>query len=175
MSDSIEKSEEIKGKTIKEWFSLVKDDELRKKLLKNLDVDFSTSKNRRRSFVEALDYGFDWDKTKEGHVYWGEVFDSEVELLEQPTKEIKVKNNFKEITNSIADLLEYKNKKYGNSALNPINIFNGKSKVGQRVDDKLSRVQNSTTLAKNDIADLLGYLTLICEENGWYNFDEFKD
>lgn len=86
-----------------------------------------------------------------------------------------MENKFKEITSSIADLLEYKNKKYGNSALNPINIFNGKSKVGQRVDDKLSRIQNSDKLAKNDIVDLIGYLVLICEENDWRTFDEFKD
>jgi hypothetical protein len=84
-------------------------------------------------------------------------------------------SQFKKVTNSLAELLEYKNKKYGDSALNPMNIFQGKTKVGQRVDDKLARVKNSETLAKNDIADLIGYLTLICVENGWDNFDEFKD
>lgn len=83
--------------------------------------------------------------------------------------------DFKKITDSLAELLEYKNKKYGDSALNPMNIFQGKTKVGQRVDDKLARVKNSSKLMKNDIADLIGYLTLICVENGWDNFDEFKD
>ena len=83
--------------------------------------------------------------------------------------------DFKTITDGIADLLKYKNKKYGNSALNPLNIFNGKSKVGQRADDKLSRIQNSDKLAKNDIVDLIGYLVLICEENDWRTFEEFKD
>ena len=84
-------------------------------------------------------------------------------------------NNFKKITDSIASILSYKNNKYGNSALSPINVFNGKSKVGQRADDKISRIQNSEKLQKNDVADLLGYLILICQENGWDNFDEFKD
>src|SRR5690606_6762972 len=84
-------------------------------------------------------------------------------------------NNFKKITDSIASILSYKNNKYGNSALSPINVFNGKSKVGQRADDKISRIQNSERLQKNDVADLLGYLILICQENGWDNFDEFKD
>ncbi len=83
--------------------------------------------------------------------------------------------DFKKVTDSIADLLTYKNFKYGNSALEPIDIFQGKCKVGQRLDDKLSRVKNSSELKKNDIVDLIGYLTLTCIENGWTSFDEFKD
>ena len=82
---------------------------------------------------------------------------------------------FKKTLDSINSLLEYKNKKYGNAALEPLNIFQGKCKVGQRLDDKLARVKNSEGLKKNDIADLIGYLTLVCVENGWDNFDEFMD
>ena len=84
-------------------------------------------------------------------------------------------SNFKTITDSIASLLEYKNKKYGNSALEPLNIFKGKCKVGDRLDDKLARVKNNDALQKNDVADLIGYLFLVCKENKWSNFDEFKD
>jgi len=83
--------------------------------------------------------------------------------------------DFKTVTDSIADLLKYKNLKYGNAALEPMEIFEGKTKVGQRLDDKLARVKNGEDLKKNDIADLIGYLTLVCVENGWDNFDEFKD
>tara|TARA_R110002073_G_scaffold148366_4_gene301517 strand:+ start:19825 stop:20415 length:591 start_codon:yes stop_codon:yes gene_type:complete len=83
--------------------------------------------------------------------------------------------NFKKITDSIADLLKYKNEKYGNAALEPLEIFQGKCKVGQRLDDKLARVKNGGELQKNDIADLIGYLTLVCVENGWDSFEEFKD
>jgi hypothetical protein len=83
--------------------------------------------------------------------------------------------NFKKITGSLASLLIYKNKKYGNSALEPLSIFSGKSKVGTRIDDKLARIKNNDTLQKNDVADVMGYLTLICVENNWTNFDEFKD
>tara|TARA_R110002050_G_scaffold228195_1_gene363822 strand:+ start:471 stop:743 length:273 start_codon:yes stop_codon:yes gene_type:complete len=82
---------------------------------------------------------------------------------------------FEKILVSINSLLEYKNKKYGNAALEPLNIFQGKCKVGQRLDDKLARVKNGNELKKNDVADLLGYLTLVCVEKGWENFDEFKD
>jgi len=75
----------------------------------------------------------------------------------------------------MSDLLEYKNLKYGNAALEPLNIFQGKCKVGQRLDDKLARVKNNETLQKNDVSDLIGYLVLVCVENDWTSFDEFKD
>lgn len=84
-------------------------------------------------------------------------------------------SDFMQIARGLAGLLEYKNKQYGNSALNPINVFAGKSKVGYRADDKISRIQNSEVLRKNDVTDLMGYLILICKENGWLTFDEFKD
>lgn len=100
-------------------------------------------------------------------------------VLERPTKSENepkaMVNNFKNITDSIASLLQYKNEKYGNSALEPLEIFGGKCKVGTRLDDKLARIKNSEELRKNDVADLLGYLVLICKEKGWENFDEFKD
>lgn len=83
--------------------------------------------------------------------------------------------DFKTITSSIAELLQYKNEKYGNAALKPLNIFTGKSKVGNRLDDKLSRIKNANTLAKNDVCDLIGYLILVCVENEWKDFSEFKD
>lgn len=79
---------------------------------------------------------------------------------------------------SLLNLLQYKNAKYGNSSLEPINVF---SKVGaetgllQRLDDKIARVKNNPELQKNDVADIIGYLVLICVQKGWKNFDEFKD
>lgn len=84
-------------------------------------------------------------------------------------------SDFKKITSSLNDLLEYKNKQYGDAVLDPISIFKGKCKAGQRLDDKLSRIKNSEELRKNDVADALGYLVLVCKEKGWTNFDEFKD
>lgn len=88
---------------------------------------------------------------------------------------VEDKNDFKSITNSIASLLEYKNAKYGNSALEPLDIFKGKCKVGDTIDHKLARVKNSKVLSKNDIVDITSYLILVCKENNWTNFDEFKD
>lgn len=96
---------------------------------------------------------------------------------EDTTTEEKFNNDisFRDILSSIERLLDHKNKNYGNAALEPLEIFAGKTKVGQRLDDKLSRVKNAEELRKNDIADLLGYLVLVCKEKGWDNFDEFMD
>ncbi len=84
-------------------------------------------------------------------------------------------SDFQEIADAMASLLQYKNKKYGNSALAPLEIFQGKTKLGTRLDDKLARIKNGEELAKNDVSDTIGYLMLICKEKGWNNFDEFKD
>ena len=82
---------------------------------------------------------------------------------------------FQKITDSIAKVLTEKNKRYGNSALSPLLVFGGKSKVGSRADDKISRIRNSITLQKNDCCDLIGYLILICQENGWEDFSDQID
>lgn len=82
---------------------------------------------------------------------------------------------FKSLLDSLNDLLVYKNKKYGNVALQPLDIFSKYGGIGQRLDDKLARVKNGETLRKNDVCDLIGYLVLLCKEHGWENFDEFKD
>jgi len=83
-----------------------------------------------------------------------------------------VESDFYKISYSIAKVLTAKDKAYGSSALSPIMVFNGKCKVGQRLDDKISRIKNSDTIRKNDIADLLGYLILTCKELGFLNFDD---
>ena len=96
-------------------------------------------------------------------------------IVEKVDNDIPEKSDFKTILDSIGSLLEYKNSNYGNAVLEPLSIFAGKTKAGVRLDDKLSRIKNSETLRKNDVVDVLGYLVLICKENNWTDFDEFKD
>ena len=87
-------------------------------------------------------------------------------------------NNKKQILNSAKELLLYKNKMYGNSAIQPLNVFsknNAETGILQRIDDKLSRVKNNTILRKNDIVDLLCYGILFCVAKDWLNFDELID
>jgi hypothetical protein len=64
------------------------------------------------------------------------------------------------------ELLLAKNKKYGNSALEPIRIFSKASTREQllvRIDDKLSRIKTSGTEGPDEdtLADLAGYLNLL--------------
>ena len=71
------------------------------------------------------------------------------------------------ICDEVKDLLLEKNKKYGDSALNPTRIFSKANAVEQllvRIDDKLNRVSKGAGLLANDedvIMDLMGYLVLL--------------
>lgn len=69
------------------------------------------------------------------------------------------------ICEDVAKLLITKNKKYGNSALQPKRIFSTANTVEQicvRIDDKLSRIANQSPSEDEDVVmDLLGYLVLL--------------
>ena len=68
-----------------------------------------------------------------------------------------------EITEAMQDLLLYKNKKYGDSALNPQHIFYKGDAVNSiliRLDDKLGRIMANQEPLINDVADIIGYCTL---------------
>jgi len=82
------------------------------------------------------------------------------------------------VCNSMARLLTEKNKRYGNSALEPLRVFNradASNGIMVRIDDKLSRIKNSDKLRKNDVSDLIGYLVLLCIAQGWTSFDDLID
>ena len=82
------------------------------------------------------------------------------------------------ICDGIKALLVEKNRRYGDSALAPLRVFSSldpSQGIRVRLDDKLARVRNSETLRKNDIADLLGYLVLLCAAEGWTGFDDLID
>lgn len=69
------------------------------------------------------------------------------------------------VLDQIKDLLLEKNRKYGDSALNPIRIFSKSDSIAQievRIDDKLSRIKSSQGDEDEDvITDLIGYLVLL--------------
>lgn len=72
-----------------------------------------------------------------------------------------------QVCDGVKELLIEKNKKYGDSALNPSRIFSQASPVEQllvRIDDKLNRIQKGAGLVASDedvIQDLIGYLVLL--------------
>ena len=82
------------------------------------------------------------------------------------------------VCNAIKNVLLTKNAKYGNSAISPQRTFSKASAeeaILVRLDDKLSRIKNSDELRKNDIFDMIGYLTLLAVQKEWTNFDELID
>ena len=70
------------------------------------------------------------------------------------------------VTKKVTDLLKEKNKAYGNTALNPPNIFSKLSSteaICARLDDKLSRIQNRgiNDATEDTVDDVIGYLLLL--------------
>jgi hypothetical protein len=79
------------------------------------------------------------------------------------------------------DLLIAKNQRYGNSALDPVNVFSdlppGKALL-VRLDDKLKRIKNSPAgqpLRKNDLADIIGYIALLMIGFGYDDVSDLID
>jgi len=65
---------------------------------------------------------------------------------------------------AVKEMLISKNRKYGNSALEPIRVFSKASNIEQinvRIDDKLSRLVSSQSDEDEDVDfDLIGYLLI---------------
>lgn len=69
-----------------------------------------------------------------------------------------------EVCDSMKDLLLYKNQKYGDSALNPNNIFykgDSTNSIKIRLDDKIGRIKNCEEIRINDVCDIIGYSVLL--------------
>ncbi len=82
----------------------------------------------------------------------------------------KTKYNFnwqlEKLTEKIVNLLKEKNAAYGNTALNPANIFSkldSTEAICARLDDKLSRIKNRGINDKTEdtVDDIIGYLLLL--------------
>ena len=97
-----------------------------------------------------------------------------MEYIEKETAQ----EGIEKVCNGMARLLSEKNKRYGNSALEPLRVFSqadAAEGIMVRIDDKLSRIKNADKLRKNDISDLIGYLVLLCIAQGWTGFDDLID
>lgn len=84
-------------------------------------------------------------------------------MSEQSTQE-KFTEDLSYVLRDLQQMLEGKNRKYGDSALNPQQIFSSSSAIeliNIRIDDKLSRIKNSQNDDTEDAElDLMGYLLL---------------
>lgn len=82
------------------------------------------------------------------------------------SKSTKFDWHLEKVTENIVKLLKEKNKAYGDSALNPINIFsklNATDAICARLDDKIARIKNKGINDKTEdtLDDLIGYLLLL--------------
>lgn len=83
----------------------------------------------------------------------------------------------------ISEILIYKNKMYGNSILEPKQIFYKGGYVDNilmRLDDKIGRIANTSggnPIRVNDIVDIIGYLILllIAKNVGYSELEKLKD
>ena len=81
----------------------------------------------------------------------------------------------------LSEFLQAKNAGYGDSALAPISIFSkhGLGRPGDgiysRLDEKLQRIANADAIKKDDLADVLGYLVLLCIKHRFFNFKDLLD
>lgn len=70
----------------------------------------------------------------------------------------------KHVCNIVENMLLEKNRKYGDSAVNPLRVFSRSDTLEQinvRIDDKLSRIRNRQDDEDEDVEmDLIGYLIL---------------
>jgi hypothetical protein len=70
----------------------------------------------------------------------------------------------KAILYEIGKMLEEKNRAYGNSAADPVQIFSKSDSIEQirvRIDDKLSRIARGRALVGEDtVKNLIGYLAI---------------
>lgn len=88
-----------------------------------------------------------------------------------PWDETPTQQKIKDILSGMTDLLLYKNKKYGDSAINPKKIFykgDSTNSILIRLDDKIGRIMSNTEEKPrvNDVADIIGYCTLLLVSMG---------
>lgn len=106
-----------------------------------------------------------WALEDNPHFYYGSIYcishsNPKKEILKQRTSTDAII----EACEQIKMMLLEKNRKYGDSALNPVRVFS-KADAGEqlkvRMDDKLSRIQNAQDDDLEDpMMDLTGYLVL---------------
>lgn len=79
---------------------------------------------------------------------------------------MSTKNKIKAKCSQLQELLLEKNSKYGDAALDPLNIFseaNAVAGIKMRIDDKLKRIKNAGLVdaTEDTLQDLAGYLILL--------------
>ena len=111
-------------------------------------------------------------------------FSDAMNEMKKNLKSESIPEKIKDTFSSLTSFLLEKNKRYGDSALNPLDIFDNVIENEPdmavkamliRLADKTKRIKNSKVLRKNDVVDQIGYWILICIKKGWTNFEDLID
>lgn len=108
----------------------------------------------------------------------GEVYKNPFSTVYKEAEGCKSEATIESVCDALKEFLLAKNKNYGNSTTEPVRVFsksNANEGILVRMDDKLSRIKNSSEIRKNDICDITGYLVLLMKNNGWDNFMDMVD
>ena len=174
--------------------------------IKNMQLMYEFNKEKREIYLPNLSncilqiaetdnvdmFQFTWKKMRiSGTDNYKSIFERIDEYIQIKTrKKTKVageaptdtQEKIAALLDSMKDLLLYKNQKYGDSAINPKKIFykgDSTNSILIRLDDKLGRVMSNTEEKPriNDVADIIGYCTLLMISMGVTPDDiaKFKD
>jgi hypothetical protein len=102
------------------------------------------------------------------------------EFIEDTKTTLDTQQKIDRLFFNFSEFLKEKNKRYGDSVINPVKIFSKvepSNKACIRLDEKLQRIINNDIgeLRKNDVADTFGYIALLMIDKGWLNFEEMID
>ena len=122
----------------------------------------------KMSAPEGMEFntGYIMDNTLHNEHYWDTNRNIDVTVSDGQSYIISFDEELDIVVKQMTDLLKEKNKAYGNSALNPTNIFsklNASESLCARIDDKIARIRNKGINDKTEdtVDDLLGYLLLL--------------
>lgn len=127
--------------------------------------DHDWTEDDKRYVVPNLKDGNHWLKIVEGYDKVGPV-DNDGNFYDPSHKTTPTQKAIEKVCDDVRDLLISKNRKYGNSALEPRRVFSKSDPIEQikvRIDDKLSRIATSGTEGTDEdtLQDLIGYLVLL--------------
>ena len=126
------------------------------------DVEMSVPDGMEFNTSYEIDHTFHneyyWDINRNGRI--------DIEVSEGESYIVPFDKQLDEVVKKITDLLKVKNKAYGNSALEPANIFSkldATESLCARIDDKIMRIKNKgiTDNTEDTVDDLIGYLFLL--------------
>jgi len=92
--------------------------------------------------------------------------DAEIITPVQPSEALEFQTKLDTLLLNVGNLLKSKNEAYGNTSLNPPNIFSkldSSEAICARIDDKIMRIKNKglVSATEDTLTDLIGYLILL--------------